>query len=156
MGAKDRIVEIAIVDDEGDVLLETLVNPQIPISPGARNIHGISAADVRYAPTLEGISDLITASVREKIVVIYNAEFDLRFIPLEIISKMKAVFCCMKAYAELKGQWNPRFGNYRWFSLDAALRQIGSKRSGSSHRALSDAAACRNIWHYVLRKNGIR
>jgi hypothetical protein len=37
-GERDRIVEIAIIGDDGSVLVDTLVNPRVPIPPEATAI----------------------------------------------------------------------------------------------------------------------
>ncbi|MFJ2034089.1 PolC-type DNA polymerase III [Streptosporangium sp. NPDC087985] len=58
----DRIVEIGIVhlDPAGQVTGEwsTLVNPGRDL--GSQHVHGINAADVRYAPTFNGIAATLT------------------------------------------------------------------------------------------------
>ena len=46
------IVEIAVIDAcSGTTLLDTLVNPGVPIQPGAQAIHGITDADAPKSPT---------------------------------------------------------------------------------------------------------
>ena len=42
-----RLVEVAIVDDSGTPLFDSLINPGIPIPWGASSIHGISDSMVR-------------------------------------------------------------------------------------------------------------
>ena len=57
----DKIVQICLIsiDSEGkrDVLLNTLVNPEMPISEGASEVHGIYDSDVAKAPTFLQIAD---------------------------------------------------------------------------------------------------
>jgi len=51
---KDKIVEISIFKvnpDNSTETLTTLINPQIPISPEASSVHGISNDDVKDKPT---------------------------------------------------------------------------------------------------------
>ena len=50
----DKLVEVAIVDEDGAIILDTLVNPERPIG-FATQIHGISNEMVASAPTLEGL-----------------------------------------------------------------------------------------------------
>jgi DNA polymerase-3 subunit epsilon len=56
----DEIVEIAIIDDNGAVLLNTRVRPVRQTEwPEAQRIHGISPRDVAWAPTLAQLSTRI-------------------------------------------------------------------------------------------------
>lgn len=71
------VVEIGVLDAAtGDVLLDTLVNPGCPISPGARAVHGIAAADVATAPPWAEVLPRLLAVTRGRVVLAYNAEFD--------------------------------------------------------------------------------
>ena len=51
----DRVVQICLtrLDDDGNrqILVDSLVNPEMPISEGATEVHGISDSDVSEAPT---------------------------------------------------------------------------------------------------------
>jgi len=51
LGPTDQVVEIAILDPEGDPLVESLVRPTINIPPDAVAIHGITDEMVREAPS---------------------------------------------------------------------------------------------------------
>lgn len=58
----DRIVEIAVrrIHPDPDVAvqaLSSLINPMIPIPPGATAVHGITDADVADAPTFATVAD---------------------------------------------------------------------------------------------------
>ena len=80
-GAGDTIVEVAIVDDLGRTLIETLVNPRHPIPSQVRMIHGISDKMVRTKPTLQQVLPRIHEIIAGERVVIYNAKFDKSFFP---------------------------------------------------------------------------
>ena len=81
----DRIVEVAIVhvDAAGNIGDEwsTLINPQRDVGP--THIHGISAADVRNAPTLVDIADELADRMAGRIAVAHNISFDARFLLAE-------------------------------------------------------------------------
>ena len=49
------LVEIAVVDENGSVLFEQLVNPMHPINPFCVRIHGITDEMVAQAPTWDEI-----------------------------------------------------------------------------------------------------
>ena len=57
------IVQIGVLSARGEMLLETLVKPTKPISPGATAVHGITAEDVKNAPTFEAAA---TEKVRKE------------------------------------------------------------------------------------------
>ncbi len=72
---KDKVVEIAIADLDGNVLFDTLVNPEREIG-FATTIHHITDDMVATAPTLEQLWPKIQSIVQDNHIVIYNAQFD--------------------------------------------------------------------------------
>jgi DNA polymerase III epsilon subunit-like protein len=145
----DEIVEIGILAGDGSVLLDTRVRPVRNASwPAAEDIHGISPDDVRQAPTLEELSETIAALVRGKTVVIYNAQFDSRFLPRELAGAA-AIRCCMLAFAEHDGEWSEWHGNYRWQKLSTAAASVRFAWPGQAHRAINDCMATRAVWRYL-------
>lgn len=82
---RDRIVEIAIVrlSPAGDPIdsWTTLIDPGR--SPGPTRIHGLTAADVRGAPTFGDLAGEVAARLDGAVVVAHNADFDLRFLGAE-------------------------------------------------------------------------
>lgn len=151
-GDDDKIIEIAIVDDEGQVLIDTLVNPEMSISKEARAIHGITQKMVKRAPVFSEIEQEIANATQGKLVVTYGNEFDLPFFPDHITNIMEAE-CCMVWYAALCGEWNPHFGSFQWVGLYSATQEIGYVWQEKQHRALPDAMACRAVWKYLC--NGL-
>ena len=133
-----EIVEIAIVDDNENVLVNTLVRPVNHTEwPGAENIHGISPINIRNAPTQDQISDMIREAVRDHRVVIYNAKYDSQYLPeLEDAASVK---CCMMEFVD--NPWD------KWCSLTEAAKRIGYEFQ--AHRALADALACRAVWKTI-------
>ena len=78
----DEIVELAIIDDDEKILLNTLVKPIVHTYwPKAQRVHGISPMDVRNSPTQKQISDKIRDAVNDARVVIYNAPYDSQYLP---------------------------------------------------------------------------
>ena len=76
-----EIVEIAIVDHDSIVLLESFVKPKNKIPADATAIHGITNEMVKNAPTLKQLTPKIRAAVRGKILAIYNSEYDMQYLP---------------------------------------------------------------------------
>jgi DNA polymerase III epsilon subunit-like protein len=72
-----RIVEIAVIDAAtGRTLLDTLVNPGVPIEPGAQAIHGLSDADVADAPPWAKVLPRLKRVTKGRQILAYNADYD--------------------------------------------------------------------------------
>jgi DNA polymerase-3 subunit epsilon len=74
-----EIVEIAIINNLGEMLLDALVKPSIPIPAEATDIHGISDAMVADAPTFPEVYPT-DAALKDKRVLIYNSAFDIKIL----------------------------------------------------------------------------
>lgn len=134
------IVEIAIVDEDGRTLIDTLIDPRQAIPFAAQNVHGISDEMVRGKPTLEEVLPAVREVVAGQEVVIYNAAFDTAFFPGRL-GEARAVSCAMLRFADALGG--------RWRKLDVAAAHVGHRWSGTAHRALADAHACRSVWLWL-------
>ncbi|CAI1758724.1 3'-5' exonuclease [Serratia marcescens] len=142
---KAEIIEIAVIDATGKVLLNTLVKPSKPIPAEATAIHGITDEMVKDAPTWPEVNPQLSCLISGKTIAIYNAEYDLRLLEqtdriwkvTPKISVMPQIVCAMHEYAEFYGQKSDR-GSYKWQKLTAAAEQQGVIIEGTPHRALSD------------------
>jgi len=139
-GTGATIVEIAIVDAGGQTLIDTLIDPRQPIPRQAQNIHGISDDMVRGKPTLAAVLPQVREIIAEQELVIYNAAFDTAFFP-DRLRHARAVSCAMIIFADALG--GP------WRKLDVAARHVGHQWTGTAHRALADALACRSVWLWL-------
>jgi DNA polymerase-3 subunit epsilon len=87
----DRIVQLCLtkVDADGqrEILVNTLVNPEMPISQGATDVHGITDSDVVNAPTFAQIAPQLEHHFSEADAVIgYNSsKFDNTMIDEEFL-----------------------------------------------------------------------
>ncbi|MFJ8855173.1 exonuclease domain-containing protein [Streptomyces sp. NPDC102437] len=75
--AEARIVEIAVLSSAGDVLLDTLLNPEEPIPEDASQIHGITDSDVSGAPTFSQVLPTLVRLLEGKRCLIYNDVYDI-------------------------------------------------------------------------------
>ena len=84
----DRIIELACVEMLNGIQTgkhyHTLINPKRPISKDATAIHGITDEKVARAPTFDQIAEDFLCFIDEDPLVIHNAEFDVRFLNLEL------------------------------------------------------------------------
>jgi DNA polymerase III epsilon subunit-like protein len=76
----DQVVEIAIVDAAGAVLLQSLVRPTVPMSEGARAVHGIADDRLATAPAWPEVAGRVAAILRGRFVIAWHAGFDTNMI----------------------------------------------------------------------------
>lgn len=142
-----EIVQIAIINQAGRVLLDTLVKPVYRIPPDATAIHGITNAQVRNAPGWSQVYPEVNAICSGQTVVIYNADYDLRMIrqSCEAASITPrhawATVCAMEWYAQFYGDWNDYRRSFRWQKLTSACRHQNIDEdaiNAPAHSALGD------------------
>jgi DNA polymerase III epsilon subunit-like protein len=139
----DRIIELAIVDSDGNSLIDTLLDPGRKISSRATKLHGITDEMVRGKPTIAQALPMVVDLICGQEVVIYNRDFKIPFFPGRLV-EAAVIRCAMMDLAEhLDGKWR---------SLDAAAMHVGHIWTGSAHRALTDALACRSVWQWAKKQ----
>ena len=151
LGIFDQVVQIAVIDKTGEVLLDTLVKPTRPIPRAASAIHGITDSTVADAPTFGEIYDNLLMVIGGKRVAIYNASFDVRMLfqseglfhefdtSWATIDRDGWQALCvwedvMLPYSDWVGEWSEYHGNNRWQRLP-----------GGDHSARGDAQACLDV-----------
>lgn len=148
----DTVIEVAVIDHDGSVLVDSLVRPGKKIPPDASRIHGITDADVQDAPAWGDVWPEVKAAIQGRNVGLYNQDFDLRLIrQTHKLNWMNwknppqtEFFDIMLLYAQYKGDWNTRRGGYRWHSLENAGRQCGIPLP-NTHRAKDDTLLTRAL-----------
>ncbi|MEQ9027547.1 MAG: 3'-5' exonuclease [Aggregatilineales bacterium] len=126
-------VQVAVIGSDGKVLFDELVKPPdgVRIEPKAWEVHGITLDMLKDAPEWDRLVGLFMDIVRDKRVIIYNAEFDLGIINRVTdhyqrgVMPWKSAECAMEQYAEYNGDWNDYHGNYRWVALSVAAKALG-------------------------------
>lgn len=153
----DQIVDIAIVDGAGNILLNTLVRPTIEIPAEAYAIHGINNADVASAPSFSALHPLIGNLLKGRRVVIYNREYDERLLLQSAAAWSRppltghSSHCAMLLYAAFYGQ-RKRSGDFQWQKLANAVTQCGLQWPAAAHRALADAQMTRLLVQHMASK----
>lgn len=149
-----EIVDIAIIDSDGSVLLNTLVKPSLSIPPAATQIHGITMDMVANAPTWQSVGTTVELLLDGRDVLVYNAKFDRHMcyssdehwdIERRPWREIGSWHCVMEAFAEFNGEINPRYGTYTWKSLGFAALRAGFLAT-QAHSALGD---CMMTLHVV-------
>jgi DNA polymerase III epsilon subunit-like protein len=146
----DEIVQIALIDHEGNPLLDTLVKPVKRIPLEVTQIHGIDNAQVQDAPAWDDIAPDVIKLLAGQSLIIYNADFDLRLMRQSCrsksmrtmftdLDKYMPVFCAMLKYAQFWGDWNDFRQDYRWQGLGTAcVQQHIHVPDARAHSALGD------------------
>ncbi len=130
-----RIVEVAVMDHRGGVLLNTLVNPQRHIPSSAARVHGIRDRDVVNAPTFAEVYPMLADLIVNTRAVAYNYTFERAMLSLVcdqcgLPPPTVDWRCAMRAYQSFRG--------LRGFkSLSDACMAEGITIA-DAHRALGD------------------
>jgi hypothetical protein len=74
------IVQIGALRTDGTVLMNTLVRPDLPISPGAQRVHGITMQTVADSPRFHQVYPALSRVLAGETVVAYNAPFEQRIL----------------------------------------------------------------------------
>lgn len=152
-----EIVQIAIIDPAGSVLLDTLVKPVLGIPVDAQQIHGITPQMVKDAPAWQNIIFQIQEILTARDVITYNATYDRRMFhqSSEVAGLVKFDWkalspwhCAMLAYAEFNGEWDSYHGNFRWQRLSVAARNCRVEVK-DAHSALGDCLMTLGVIRYM-------
>lgn len=128
-----RLIEIACLELANGVPTGAefvrRVNPERAMDPGAYAVHGISDADLAGEPLFSAIVDDMLAFIGEDPLVIHNAEFDLRFLNMELsrcsrpaISSERAIDTLQIARRRFAGGSNSLDALCKRFGIDATAR----------------------------------
>ena len=110
VGRVAEIVQIAILDDRGEMLLDTLVRPTQSVPEAASRIHGLTDAHLCDAPLWTTVHPRVDALLAGRDVIIYNAPYDTRLLRQSnllagLAPDLDARFhCAMRGYKEWRGR----------------------------------------------------
>jgi DNA polymerase-3 subunit epsilon len=129
------VCEIGVIDGDGTVLFESLVNPESPVSPQARAIHGITDEELEVSPRLPAVWPQLQEALRNRTTLVaYNAAFDRERLAQSarryVLEELKQEWACaMEAYAAYCGTWSEYHGSYTWIPLYSSHRAVGDARA---------------------------
>lgn len=147
-----EVIQLGMVDAQGNTLLDTLIKPKGRISAEATAVHHITEESVREAPTFDELYAALIQLTHNKTIVAYNAAFDhaildntCRLYGLAPLPNDWA--CAMLEYARFYGEWNDYRNSFRWKKLTEAAKQLNLSTEGA-HDALSDV----RMTHQIILK----
>jgi DNA polymerase III subunit epsilon len=155
MHFNSEVIEIGVIDDQGQILFDQLVRPRGKMDPAAGRVHGITLEMLESAPTWEQVWPQAEAVLTGRHIGVYNVEFDLRLMKQSHTRSWLTwrlpdtnFFDIMKLYARYYGDWDSSHKSYRYQSLEVAGRQCGI-RLPNAHRAVDDCLLTRALLHYM-------
>lgn len=155
VGLYDVVIEVGIVDHEGNLLYDSLINPGRPIPEESSKVNEITDDMVKDAPTFKEAWPAIEAVLRNRVIGIYNADFDMRLLKQSIEQaglpwtlNDNQAFCVMNLFAAWYGEWNKRHSDFKSQKLEFAGRfcQIDLP---NSHHAVDDARLTAVLMRYL-------
>jgi DNA polymerase III subunit epsilon len=154
LNENDEIIEIAIIDHNGSLKLNSLIRPTIQIPMSSTNINGISDPMVRQAPFWNSIWPQVNELLKNHIICTYNSEFDRRMM-MQSQRKFKLpwdtghfFFDIMGLFSIFNHEWDPIHRSYRLIRLENAGIKLGIHLP-NSHRSLDDTRLARAVLHSI-------
>jgi len=155
IGLYDLVIEVGIVDFDGNALYDGLINPQRPIPAESSRVHGISDEMVKDSPTMREAWVDIEPILRDRAIGIYNADFDYRLVKQSVDHvglpwslRRNQTFCMMNMFAAWYGEWNHRGNNFRSQKLEFAGSFCGIDLP-NTHHAVDDAKLTAALLRYL-------
>lgn len=151
---QSEIIEISIVDYDGELLFNSLVRPSQPVPPEAEAIHGISNEMVAKAPPWLTIWPTIRSILLGRVLALYNADFDLRMMQQShgrYRQPWRDNFTSvdvMKIFADFRGEWDPNRRSMRYFKLEQAGKFFQIPLP-NAHRSTADTLLTRAVLHSI-------
>lgn len=152
----DEVISVGIVDCDGQVLLDTLIQPSnmaVLTATNASDVHGITADMLEGAPTFPELYGELKAFLDGRFWLGYNIQFDARMLdatclrydlpPLLSVGQHDAT----PFVADFVGQWDDGKGGYKYWKLVEASERFGLTEF-DAHNAAADALA---TWQVVKR-----
>jgi DNA polymerase-3 subunit epsilon len=160
-----QIVEIAILDQDGQVVYHTLCKPDSAMPASVSEINGLTDDVLAEAPSFAQIwPDLMQVlTANDTPIYVWNTDFDRpmllktaqRFqLPVpETISNKKRWRCAMKLHARWYGEWSNGKDDYRWQPLQWACTDLEIE-GDDWHRAIGDAQHTLGVMQAIAKRDG--
>lgn len=159
IGKTDEVVQIGVIDKNGEVVLDTLVRPTQRVPSGAINVHGISNEMLADAPSFDDVYTTLSIKLAGAPLVAYNMDFDWRLLQQTVnlyklpMLRVGKRHCAMKQYAAFRGSWNNQRYSYKWHSLSSAAT-YEKITVVDAHSALGDVRMTLELMRCMAREDG--
>lgn len=153
---QDEIIQLGIIDLQGNILFDSFFRPAVEVTPGASAVHGLTDEDLQGAPLFSKCYNEIVTIINGRPVLIYNADFDERLF-MATINRYSLPYpswfttefgytgppnwyCVMRQFARFYGEWSDYHRSYTWKSLAFAADYFGLSVE-AKHEATADCLA---------------
>lgn len=144
-----EIIEIAVINNEGCPVYESLVRPKVPITPKLTALHGISNEMVAEAPRFWEVYNELYQKLEGRLIIAYGAAFDARMIRQTCeLYDLKDVSCRWGCAMQM---YQDHIGQDKRIKLSVAAEQCRVNPLGNAHRARVDAETMWRIVSTVAR-----
>jgi DNA polymerase-3 subunit epsilon len=145
-----EVVEVAVLDQDGAVLLNTRIRPQGRLTPGAAALTGLTDAELATAPRLPEVWQQLADILSGTRIVAYNADVD-RLMLGQTAARYKLKLppaqwlCLMEACTVMS------VDGETWLSLATVASELGAPLP--SHRALGDAQTALHVLRLLAERH---
>lgn len=151
----DEILQLSIIDSEGNVLFDSYFKPFIQSWKEAEKVNGISPDMVENAPRLsEKLIEINSIMCQAKTIIGYNVGFDIDFLRSNGVIVYSDIYIedIMPVFAEIYGDYNEYYGDFQCQSLSTAANYYGydwNSRPQGAHNSLSDCFATLFVYNKI-------
>lgn len=138
----DEIIQFSAINGDGKVLLNTYVKPVRHTTwREAERVNGISPDMVKDMPTINDLWETIQSIfLSANLLIAYNGSFDIEFLrSAKIFVPDVEYYDVMFSFAEIYGEWNDYYGEYKWQKLSKCAEYYGYEFK--AHDSLEDVKA---------------
>lgn len=144
----DEIIQISIIDQDKNTLLNEYCKPETKTEwKEAEKVTGISPSMVADKKPFSYYKDKVEEILNNTdMILIYNAGFDARFLHAKGVNFPDNIIRdVMLEFAEVYGEWNEYYGNYKWQKLGKAAEYYGYEFK--AHDSLEDVKATLHVFY---------
>lgn len=148
----DRIVEIGAVryvDGKESGRFGALVNPEMPMPPGAAAVNGITDAMLEGKPTIREVLPEFLQFIEGAVLVAHNASFDLGFVNSAMARLGKGRLA--NDFVDTRVMTQKAFPGRSNYKLQSLALDLGVT-AVEAHRAEDDARVCHEVFLLALKQ----
>lgn len=151
----DEILQLSIIDQDGNVLFDEYFKPSAQSWPEAMHINHITPDMVKdKKPISAYFNEIQDILFNADLLVGYNITFDLAMLIREGVAIPKTkIFDVMREFAPIYGEYDEYHGDYRWQKLTTAARFYKydwQSHPGIAHNSLADCYATQHVYLSML------
>ena len=154
---EDEILQLSIISINGEKLFDSYFRPQHKSWSAAQAVNNISPEMVSDAPSIADKAAEIQRILNSADTIIgYNTSFDANFIAAAglIIPERAEIVDIMPIFAEIYGEWNDYFGEYKWQKLTTCAAYYHfdwNSITMSAHNSLADCFATLHCYKHIFK-----